>query len=67
MSAIAIAQLILAFAQLAPQLIALANQAKATMSSDDQATIDAAIAQFQAAALSDLQSAVTDLDAAAKI
>lgn len=66
MSAIAIAQLISMFAQTLPQLLTLAESVKATLSSDDQATIDAAIAQLRAAASADVTKATTDLDAAAK-
>jgi hypothetical protein len=66
MSALAIAQLISMFAQALPQLLTLAESVKSTLSTEDQATIDAAIAQLRAAASADVDKATADLDAAAK-
>lgn len=66
MSAQAIAQLILTLAQMTPQIIALAEQARAAMSATDQASVDTAIATLRQSALADASQAETLLDDAAK-
>lgn len=66
MSAAAIAELILTLAKLTPQIIALAEQAKAAMSAPDQASVDAAIAALRTSALADAAQAEAALDEAAK-
>lgn len=66
MEATAVVQLVLALAEVTPQVLALAQQAKNAMSATDQASVDAAIAQLMASANADLSQAETDLDNAAK-
>ncbi|MEI9964353.1 MAG: hypothetical protein WDM92_06275 [Caulobacteraceae bacterium] len=66
MDALAIANLITALAQALPAALQLASEFKATASAEDQATIDAAIAAYQATAMAHLAQAEADLASAAK-
>jgi hypothetical protein len=63
MEAAAIAELILALAKVTPQVIQLATNAKAAMSAQDQAQVEAAIATLKKSALTDVDQALLDLEA----
>ncbi len=57
-------ELVLAALQAVPTIFAAASSIRATLSTTDQATLDAALATAQAAAQVDIAKAVTDLNAA---
>jgi hypothetical protein len=57
---------ILALLQAVPSIFAAAQSIRATLSTNDQATLDAALAAAQAAAMTDIAKAETDLTDAAK-
>lgn len=59
-------QIALAVLNAAPQAMSLLQSARADLSANDQATVDAAIAAAKEAALADVAAADGALDAAAK-
>jgi hypothetical protein len=63
MDPVTIASIILALAKITPAVLQLAEQAKAAMSAEDQAGVDAAIATLKQSALTDVDKALLDIEA----
>jgi hypothetical protein len=63
MDPVTIASIILALAKITPAVLQLAEQAKAAMSAEDQASVDAAIATLKQSALTDVDKALLDIEA----
>jgi hypothetical protein len=63
MDPLTVVALIEALAKVTPAIVTLATNAKAAMSAEDQASVDAAIATLKKAALVDVDQALLDLEA----